>query len=175
MSPSISDFKAQMKQGGARANQFQVTLTFPGIASPGDATRQASFLCEAASLPASTIGNVPLLYRGKPVNFAGEREFAPWTVTIINDGSFLIRNAFERWGNAVANYDNTRGRLNPLDYQTQLTVDQLDRNEKKLKSYIFYDAYPTEVAAIQLSYETATIEKFDVTFQYNYFKPTDIV
>ena len=169
--PTISDFKAQMRQGGARSNQFTVELTFPVFAGQGNASRAASFLCNATSLPAVSIENIQLQYRGRPVNFAGERSFQPWSITIINDGDFLIRNAFERWSNAIANFNATNGLVNPADYQVDMRVIQLDRNGSRLKTYKFFDAYPTEVGQIGLSYDNPNIQTFDVTFMYNYYLP----
>lgn len=170
---TISDFRAQLSQGGARSNQFTVELTFPTIATAGQAARSASFLCNATSLPSVTVGNIQMAYRGRPVNFAGEREFSPWSITVINDGDFLIRNAFERWSNAIANFNATTGLQNPLDYQVDLKVIQLDRNGKNLKSYTFKDAYPTELGAMALSYDNPNIQTFDVTFMYNYYEPAE--
>lgn len=172
--PTISDFKAQLKQGGARSNQFTIELAFPAVATAGGAARAASFLCNATSLPAVTVSNIPLAYRGRPVNFAGEREFAPWSITVINDGDFLVRNAFERWSNAVANFNATNGLQNPLDYQVDMRVIQLDRNGRVLKRYKFFDAYPTEIGQMGLSYENPQIQTFDVQFQYNYYEPEDV-
>lgn len=169
--PTISDFKAQLRQGGARSNQFTVELTFPAIAGAGEAARAASFLCNATSLPAVTVENINLPYRGRPVNFAGERSFAAWSITVINDGDFLIRNAFERWSDGIANFDATNGLVNPGDYQTDMRVLQLDRNGSTLKTYKFYDAYPVELGQIALSYDNQNIQTFDVTFQYNYYAP----
>lgn len=171
---TISDFRAQLKQGGARSNQFTVELTFPAVAAAGQAARAASFLCNATSLPAVTVGNIQMQYRGRPVNFAGEREFAPWSITVINDGDFLVRNAFERWSDAIALFDATEGLQNPGDYQVDLRVIQLDRNGNELKSYNFKDAYPTELGALALSYDNPNIQTFDVSFQYNYYVPEGI-
>lgn len=171
--PTITDFKAKLKNGGARANQFRVQLNFPNFANPGRAGEAASFLCNATSLPAVTIGNIALSYRGRPVNFAGEREFAPWSVTIINDGDFLVRDAFERWSNAIANFDQTNGTQTPTAYQLDMQVFQLDRNGNGLKAYNFIDAYPIEIGAIALAYDNPNIETFDVTFQYNYYVPIE--
>jgi hypothetical protein len=172
--PTISDFKAQLKQGGARSNQFTVELAFPPVASGGGAARAASFLCNATSLPAVTVGNIPVPYRGRPVNLAGEREFAPWSISIINDGDFLIRNAFERWSNSIANFESTNGLQSPLDYQVDLKVVQLDRNGNKLKAYKFFDAYPIELGQMGLSYDNPNIQIFDVTFMYNFYQPEDV-
>lgn len=167
----ISDFKAHMKGGGARPNQFRVDLNFPGFVSLGGvATLEGQFLCKATSLPASTIENIQVQYRGRQVNFAGERTFEQWQVTVYNDTNFFIRNAMEIWMNGVQENATTLGRTNPLDYQVDMQVHQLDRNGAQVKSYKFHDAYPISMSAIGLDYETTNqIETFDVTFQYNYW------
>lgn len=168
---NISDFKAQLIGGGARANQFRVELSFPSYVTAGPVVGlRAQFMCKAAQLPASTVENIPLQYRGRAVNIAGERTFAPWTVSIYNDVDFGIRNAMEQWSNGIQNLSSTNGRTNPRDYQVDLQVHQLDRNGAIVKTYKFIDAYPIEVGAIALDFDQAnTIETFDVTFQYNYW------
>jgi hypothetical protein len=168
---NIADFKAQMIGGGARPNQFRVELTFPSYVTLGAvAGQRAQFLCKAAQLPASTIETLPVLYRGRPVNFAGERTFQPWTVTIYNDTTFGIRNALEQWQSGIQNYNTTNGRVNPTDYQVDLSVHQLDRNGATIKSYKFVDAFPTNISAVGLDFETQNaIEQFDVEFTYNFF------
>jgi hypothetical protein len=168
---NIADFKAQMIGGGARPNQFRVELTFPSYVTLGVvAGQRAQFLCKAAQLPASTIETLPVLYRGRPVNFAGERTFQPWTVTIYNDTTFGIRNVLEQWQSGIQNYNTTNGRINPTEYQVDLSVHQLDRNGATIKSYKFVDAFPTTISAIGLDYEQQNaIEQFDVEFQYNFF------
>src|SRR6056300_290768 len=168
---NIADFKAQMIGGGARPNQFRVDLTFPSYVGLGAiAGQRAQFLCKAAQLPASTIETLPVLYRGRPVNFAGERTFQPWTVTIYNDTTFGIRNALEQWQSGIQNYNTTDGRTNPSDYQVDVTVTQLDRGGAEIKSYKFVDAMPTLIGAVALDYEQQNaIEMFDVEFTYNFF------
>jgi hypothetical protein len=168
----ISDFKAFMIGGGARANQFLVNLTFPSFVGGGIvAGQEAQFLCKSAQLPASTLANIEIQYRGRPVNFAGERTFQPWGITVYNDTSFGIRNALEQWSNGIQALNATTGLVNPRDYQVDLSVSQLDRNGAILKTYKFVDAYPTQVGAIALDYDQGgQIEQFDVEFQYNYWE-----
>lgn len=167
----IADFKAQMIGGGARPNQFYVQLTFPQYVGLGVvAGQQAQFLCRAAQLPASTIEPITTLYRGRPVQFAGERTFAPWAVSIYNDTSFNIRNALEVWQNGIQNYDTTLGKTSPSQYQVDLSVYQLDRSGAIIKHYTFKDAMPINIGPIQLDFDQQNqIEQFDVEFTYNYF------
>ena len=171
---NIADFKAQMIGGGARPNQFRVELTFPSYVTLGVvAGQRAQFLCKAAQLPGSTIENIPVLYRGRPVNFAGERTFQPWTISIYNDTTFGIRNSLEQWQSGIQNYNTTDGRTSPTSYQVDLNVHQLDRNGAIIKSYKFVDAFPTNISAIGLDYEQQNaIEQFDVEFTYNFFTST---
>lgn len=170
---NINQFKSRMLGGGARPNQFRVILTFPAglsIASGAAAAETATFLCNSTTLPASSVANIPVAYRGRTVNFAGERSFQPWTIDVYTDVDFLIRNAMEEWQANIQNYASTNGVTNPIDYQTDMEVQQLDRNGDILKTYVFKDAYPIEVGAVALSYATDNaIESFPVTFQYNYF------
>ena len=168
---NIADFKAQMIGGGARPNQFYVQLTFPSYVGLGVvAGQQAQFLCKTAQLPSSTIEPITALYRGRPVQFAGERTFQPWTVSIYNDTSFNIRNALEVWQNGIQNYNTTLGKTNPRDYQVDLSVFQLDRSGAIIKSYKFVDAMPVNIGPIQLDFDQQNqIEQFDVEFTYNYF------
>lgn len=167
---SINDFKAHLSQGGARANQFVVTLNFPNITDGIIAATQGQFLCTASSLPGSTIENIPVPYRGKMVNFAGERTFDNWSVTILNETSFSIRSAFESWLDVINHNSTIGGRLNPASYQVQMQVTQLDRNGAPLLSYQFHDAYPVNISEIALSFaDGASIEEFQVQFAYNYW------
>lgn len=168
---SVSTFKAQLQGGGARPNQFRAFLSFPTWVTSGPIQgARAQFLCKSAQLPSSQIAPIEIAYRGRTINVAGERTFQPWTVTIYNDVDFGIRNAFETWQSGIQRYAATEGKTNPMDYQVDMEVHQLDRNGASLKVYKFTDAFPTSIGAIQLDYDAVNqIETFDVEFQYNYF------
>jgi hypothetical protein len=168
---NINDFKAKLAGGGARANQFKVTMPFPGYAQVGGEIEDLAFLCTATSIPAMSVGGVTVPFRGRQIKIAGDRTFADWSVTVLNDTNFKLRNAFERWQNGINNMTDGEGLTNPVDYQVDVFVDQLDRNGNTLKSYTLRGAFPTDIAAIPLNYETNdAIEDFDVTFQYQYFE-----
>jgi len=168
---SVDQFKARLAGGGARGNLFQVTLANPrgGLGVNLDVDF-ASFMCEAAQLPASSVGTIVIPFRGRQLKVAGDRTFDVWTVTVINDTGFKIRNEMEKWMNAIANHADAGGVQNPELYMADLKVSQFDRDESVIKEYFFKDAFPTEVSAIDLSYgDTDTIERFTVTFQYQYW------
>jgi hypothetical protein len=168
---NINDFKAKLAGGGARANQFKVTMPFPGYAQVGGEIEDLAFLCRATTIPDMTIGIVPVPFRGRTIKIAGDRTIADWRVTAYNDTNFKLRNAFERWQNGINNMTDNEGLTNPVDYQVDAFVDHLDRNGNTIKSYTLRGAFPTVIGAIALSYDEATaIEQFDVTFNYQYFE-----
>ena len=169
--PNINDFKSRLRGGGARANQFKVTLPFPGYAAVGGETSDLAFLCKGTSIPGQTLGVAPVNFRGRILNLAGDRTFEPWTITVLNDTDFKLYRAFERWMNGINNMTDNEGIANPADYQVDGFVDQLDRNGTTLKSYTYRGLYPETLASIPLSYGTNdAIETFDVTFRYQYFE-----
>lgn len=174
---NLSDFRANLLGGGVRSNQFRVTLTFPTFVSAGILSGQrAQFLCNAAQMPSSIIENIPVPYRGRVLNVAGEKVFEPWAITVLSDTTFGVRNALEQWSDGIQNNTSTGGNVNPSQYQVDLVVEQLDRNGATIKQYKFVDAYPTQIGSVQLSYDQANqIQQFDVQFQYNYWtSPTSI-
>ena len=168
---NINDFKATLKGGGARANQFQVTMPFPGFASVGGETRVMSYLCQATNLPGMTLGEVDVKFRGRSLYIAGDRTFETWTTTIFNDTDFLIRNAMERWMNAINSTSDNSGLENPSDYQVDAFVDQLDRAGQVIKSYTFRGLWPLTIGNIDVAYETNdAIETFEATYRYQFFE-----
>ena len=168
---NINDFKAKLAGGGARPNQFKVTMPFPGYAQVGGEIEELAFLCRVAQIPALTLGQVVVPFRGRQIKIAGDRTFADWTITVINDTNFKIRNAFERWSNGINNATDGEGLTNPADYQVDAFVDQLDRNGATLKSYTLRGAFPLELGEIGLDFgNNDTIEEFTVSFGYQYFE-----
>lgn len=168
---SILNFKASLLGGGARANQFRVTLNFPTFV-PGSsaAGNKAQFLVEAASLPGQTIGVASVMYRGRQVKLAGERIFDNWSVTVLNDNDFDIHNAFEAWMQSINNKEQNTGIINPLQYTVDMNVEQLDRNGASLKKYTFKDAWPINISPIGLSFgQNDEVERFTVEFAIGWF------
>ena len=173
---NIDDFKANLIGGGARANQFRVTITPPPGIAIGLDVRRASFLVTASQIPASTLGEIAVPFRGRNIYVSGDRP-APetWTTTFYNDTDFMVRNAMERWHNGINDFADNTGVVNSADFQTDLFVEQLDRDETILKTYIFRSAFPLTIAAIDLSTAEATeIETFEVTWRYQHYEPSAV-
>ena len=175
---TISDFKSRLLGGGARPNLFEVELTgLPAsVALPWQAER-FGFLCKAAHMPAQTIANIDVPFRGRIFKVAGDRTIENWSITVINDEDFLFRNAFEEWTQQIANLDDNMGSTNPASYMVNAKVYQLGRGSTQasqnnggdsnvvLKEYEFIDIFPVSVGSIDLSYDsTDTIEEYTVEF-----------
>ena len=168
---NINEFKSRLRGGGARPNQFKVTLPFPGYAAVGGETSDLAFLCKASALPGQSIPSIAIPFRGRELKIAGDRAFEDWSITVINDTDFKLYRAFERWMNGINNMTDNEGIANPADYQVDGFIDQLDRNGSTLKSYTYRGLFPTSLASIPLDYSTnSTIEDFSVTFAIQYFE-----
>ena len=172
---TIDEFKANLVGGGARANQFRITFNTPGAIATGLDVRRTSFLTRTGQLPGATIGEVAVTFRGRSLFLAGDREFEQWTTTVLNDTDFMIRNAMERWQNAMNDFQTNTGLTNVADYTADLTVEQLDRDDTVLKSYIFRNSFPVSIGQIDLSSAEATeIETFEITWRYQHFEPSGV-
>ena len=178
---TISQFKSALIGGGARPNLFEVELTTlpAGIAWDADNFR---YMCKAAALPAQNIASIDVPFRGRTFKVAGDRTIDVWTVTIINDEGFALRRAFESWSEQIAKLDNNLGATDPSAYMVNARVFQLGRgsvassqdnsgsSNAVLAEYEFVDIFPTNVSAIDLSYDSSdTIEEFTVEFQVQSF------
>lgn len=194
---TITGFKERLAGGGARPNLFEVEIpSFPNALTnlwkpgSGNEIETFKFLCKAAQLPASNIAAIEVPFRGRTLKVAGDRTFDTWTVTIINDEDFQLRSAFELWMNNISKLDNNSGATSPSEYMTDAYVHQLGRGYDKgrfsstnngggalpaidvnpLRTYKFFDIFPTNVSAIDLSYDSSdTIEEYSVEFQVQYW------
>lgn len=171
MAFNINEIRAQLSLGGARPSLFQVTITNP-INQIADL--KVPFLVRTAQLPASRLGTVEVPYFGRRIKIAGDRTFDPWTVTVINDEDFLIRNAMEEWTNSINALQgniNTLGSGAPGLYKSQATVTHYGKAGEILRVYQFNGLYPSEVSPIDLDWATQdTLEEFTVTFQYDNYE-----
>ena len=168
----ITDFKSKLTGGGARPNLFEVELAFPdSISIDNDVKDKSRFLVKAAALPASNITPIDINFRGRILKIAGDRTFDTWTITVINDTDFAIRSAFEKWMNVINKLSDATGFNDPAEYQEDAFVHQLDRDGSTLRTYKFFDIFPTNISQMDLSYETIdTVEEFTVELQVLYFE-----
>ena len=177
---NITEFRSRLTGGGARANLFEVEIAFPEelVIDLNLVTDKVPFLVKAAEIPASNLGNIPVPYRGRVLPVAGDRTFDPWTVTVINDTDFQIRDAMEKWSNSINDLQTAQGTIDPAVYQRSALVKQLSREgsnpgdpEKVLRTYNFEGIYPNTVSSIPLDFgATDQIQEFQVTFNYLFYE-----
>ena len=171
MAFNIQEIRSQLVLGGARASLFQVQISNP---ANGAGDIKVPFMVKAAQIPASTTGVIEVPYFGRKIKVAGDRTFAEWTVTIINDEDFLIRNAMEQWSNSINSHaGNIRefGSASPLLYKSNAQITQFSKTGVPIREYTFNGMFPTEVSAVEMAWETTdAIEEFTVTFQYDFWE-----
>ena len=167
----ITDFKSKLSGGGARSNLFEVVISFPS-AAPADTNvlDKSRFLIKTAALPASTITPLPVAFRGRVLQVAGDRTFETWSITILNDTDFIIRSAFENWMNTINRVSDNTGVTDTAEYTADAFVYQLDRDGSTLRAYRFYDLFPTSITSIPLSSDTEAIQEFTVEMQVLYWE-----
>lgn len=165
----VDDMKAKLVGGGARPNLFKVTMAFPSYVTAN--VELASYMCKATSMPASTIAPIAVPFRGRNLQIAGDRTFDPWSVTIINDTDFNVRNSFEQWMNGINQHKLNTGLTQPSSYMADMIVEQLDKDGTVEKTYNIRGTFPTNLGAIELSYDSENaIEEFEVELQVQYWE-----
>jgi hypothetical protein len=177
MAFNIDQFRSKLNFDGARPNLFEVVMNFPTLAGVISGSQSVQdefrFMCRAAQLPGSTIGPVIVPYFGREVKLAGNRVFPDWTVTIINDEDFKIRNAFEQWMNGINQHVDNRRSLafrSTTSYSTNATIWQYTKSGGLAKSYTFTGMFPIDISPIDVDWgSNDTIEEYTVTFQYQYW------
>ena len=174
MAFNVNEFRSQMTGDGARPNLFEVSMPFPGFSAPGNAQQKMSFMCKTAQLPGSTLGVVPVQYFGRELKFVGNRTFADWTITVINDEDFIVRNAFERWMAGINSHNlNVRNpaALAPGGYTVDGEVTQYGKQGNTLKKYKFVGMFPSDVTPIDVDWgANDAIEEFSVTLTYQWWE-----
>jgi len=170
MAFNINQFRGELEQGGARAALFEVVLTPP----PGgllNGLEKSIFMVRTAQLPSSTVSTLTPSYFGRQIKLAGNRTFEDWTVTIINDEDFKLRNSFEEWHQRINGFtSNVRDfGASPEQYKAQAKVRQFSKTGDEIAEYTFVGFYPNNIAAIDLAWDADAIEEFTVTWSYDYW------
>ena len=160
---TIDQFKAQLIGGGPRANRFRVFLPRAG--------NKIEFLAKASSIPAATLGEVLVPFKGQTLKLAGDRSYADWSVTIINDNEFSSRTALEQWQSEIQGHGTSTGSATTDYLLSRAFVEQLGKDDSVLARYEFFNIFPKEIGSIELSYENAdALEEFEVTFAYSHWE-----
>tara|TARA_Y100000385_G_C12946191_1_gene573397 strand:+ start:282 stop:779 length:498 start_codon:yes stop_codon:yes gene_type:complete len=160
---TIDQFKAQLIGGGPRANRFKVFIPRAG--------NKIEFLCKAANIPAGTLGEVIVPFRGHNLKLAGERTFEDWQITVINDVEFSVRSGLEAWQEEIQAMDSGVGSTSTDYLISRAFVEQLNKDDSVLARYEFFNMFPKNLGAIELSYDTVdALEEFTVDFTFSHWE-----
>lgn len=160
---TIDQFKANLIGGGPRANRFRVFVPRAG--------QRLEFLCTATKIPESTINTISVPFRGQNLKLAGDRTFADWSITVINDLDFSTRTALEAWSNDIASLSTTEAATDTDYLLSRAFVEQLHKDDSVLARYEFFNMFPKNIAQIELSYETVdALEEYTVDFTYSHWE-----
>lgn len=179
MAFNVNEFRQQITGDGARPNLFEVRMNVPGFAkSQGRVDEKFRFMCNTAQLPGTTIGVAPVFYFGREVKLAGNRTYPEWTVNVINDEDFVIRNSMERWiGNIndpVQNIRNPVASIVDGGYGVDASVIQYGKGGFRIKEYNFKGMFPIDISPIEVSWSANDqIEEFSITFAFQYWTAND--
>ena len=174
---NIKDIRAQLTGGAARPNLFEVVMPFPSIANPGSASTKMTFTCKGAQMPGSDIGMVEVPYFGRTIKIAGNRTFAEWTTTVINDEVFVVYNAIQTWMNSINQHEsNVRGAGSaPADYQATADVIHYGKDGAEIKRITVVNLWPSTLAPLDLDWSSNdTLEEFTCTWQYDYWQASGV-
>jgi hypothetical protein len=165
---SIDTFREKLN-GGSKANLFRMVIDLEESITGVDLTN-FSVLCKSGAIPAFTLGVIEVPFRGRRIKIPGDRTYGDWTATFVNDDSQNIRKSFDNWLNSIVNVDGEQALRDGTEtYRSTITINQLRPDGTIARIYQLYDAFPTDVSAIDLSYDTTdAIQEFTVTFQYHY-------
>jgi hypothetical protein len=173
MAFNINQFKSRgLTKGGARPSLFQVQIN-PNIGEDPVAVEKFTFTCRASEVPASTVESIPVPYFGRTIKLAGDRSFADWSVTVMNDEDYLVRNMFEDWSNKINQLAGNRKLLSNNSYKfSDALVTQFSKDGSPIRAYNFVGIFPVQVSNMALDWDsTNAIQTFDVTFAYDYWIP----
>lgn len=170
MALNVQDFASNFK-GGFRPTQFRVLMSFPTwVATGAVAVLQTPFMVQSSSLPGSTMGVTRIPFRGREFKFSGDRTFDPWTMTVLADTDFVLRNAFEAWMNGMNDAETSQGRLQASDYWSKAYIHALDRKDNILYAYELRNIFPSNVAELPLDMSSVdTVGQYSVTLEMGYF------
>lgn len=174
----VDQFRAEMIYDGARPNLFDITLVFPPILGKQFASQKITFMANSTTLPPSSVGVAALNYFGRQVKFPGDRVFPDWSINIINDEDFAIKDAFEAWSSILNSHNQIKrnpGAVNSLGYSCpSATVRQYNKDGTVCNTYNFVGLFPTTVDPINLNWgSNDQIEEFGVTFAYQYWESVE--
>ena len=179
MAFNASTFKSKLSAagGGARPALYKVKINNTNASSAFTLTSNEVLLVKAAVMPGSTIAPLAVNYAGRAYKWQGFRTYDNWTVTVINDENFSIRNKMMDWmrwlggkfdGSRSTAYGHsvksTGGYFDGNAVVTQLGTDGLYRAFYNIKNM-----WPTELGEIAVDWSNDAMEEYTIGFAYDHW------
>lgn len=161
--------------GGTRPNRFRMTGTAPN--GVGDLFGPEGIYCVATAIPESTVGIIPIPFRGRIYKFPGDRQYAEWTATLLDDqGGVALWDTWHYWSELFNNHISnlSDNREHQPNFCQDLTITHLDhQSDAEIKSITLVNAWPVVVSPVSLDAGAAnTLTQFQVTIAYSHYLRT---
>lgn len=164
---SITNFK-QGFGGGTRANRFEVSMVdgWPGM--PPD-INDTKFKIVSSQFPTSQINSIVIPYRGRPVNYAGDRQYSPWTVTVYDDSNTnSLWRAFNRWKELLDGHKtHTTQDYTYRSLQKTWEIYQYDVNGTTIRHIQLQNCWPSFISQIDLNMGSTDLVSFTVQMVFD--------
>ena len=175
-----SKFKTGLSSAGgtARPSLYRVKIN-EGTVGTLSLSATETLLVKAANLPASNIAPVAVNYAGRAYKWQGFRTYDNWSVTVINDENFTIRNKLMQWmrwisgqmdGERNINYGPPAlGTATGGGFDGEAEVTQLGTDGDPRATYKMYNLWPTELGEIAVDWSSDAIQEYTIGFAYDYW------
>ncbi len=170
---NIRDFRSELRGQGARPNLFEVRVDSHFFG--GQEADKFRFMCKGASIPGGDIGVAEVAYFGRNIKLPGNRVYAEWTTTVINDEDFLTHHGITSWMDKINQFEaNDYVNRDSIDQRVPAEVDQYGKGGDIIHSVKMWNFWPSSISGIDLNWETNdSVEDFTVTWQYDYWEPAN--
>jgi hypothetical protein len=99
----------------------------------------------------------------------GDRTFADWTATVINDEAYVLRKAILQWQASITGFGKFISTAGVSNAHKKITIQPYNREGVKNTHAVNVYGWPSEVGAIDLSWETVdAIQEYTVTFSISW-------
>jgi hypothetical protein len=174
--PSTFKTKLSSAGGGARPSLYKVAINY-SVDNSFSVMGDDALLVKATALPGSTIAPLTVNYAGRAYKWQGFRTYDNWTVTVINDENFSIRNKmmeWMRWISGMLDGGRTTVFGDPSKpqggyYDGNATVTQVGTDGTNKQNYKMYNLWPTELGEIAVDWSSDAIQEYTIGFAYDYW------
>lgn len=174
---SLDRFKARvLGEGLARTNRFEVLITPPlSLPTFSSDREKISMFCEVSNFPPLTLNVRQLKIFGPNFQRPISSDYGGDGLSMIFhvDREMRIKSLFDSWIELIVNSVDWTV-LYPSDYQTTITIRQLDEQNNVTYEIELYEAFPRSMNIMELNNSAQSqTHRLNVIFAYRYWRRTD--